>query len=237
MTDSPRDPARPVAADDVEALLRELTADDAALATPPPRVWEGIERRLAGPDADTIDDRDAASPPLTAPATTPLAAPAPPDELAVRRRRRAPRWLAAAACVAIVAGAAVVLIGGRDGDGQVAAVAELAHLDDFDPLGTDAAASARLIDADDHFDVVLDEPRLPEVGQPADLEIWLIATDDAGEIVDLVSLGLVGATDRFEVPSGYDPDTYSVVDISVEPRDGDATHSGRSILRGSFVDA
>ena len=36
------------------------------------------------------------------------------------------------------------------------------------------------------------------------------------------------------VTAGYDPGDYSVVDISVEPRDGDAGHSGRSILGGSL---
>ena len=39
------------------------------------------------------------------------------------------------------------------------------------------------------------------------------------------------------VPAELDPDVYSIVDISIEPRDGDAAHSGRSILRGTLADA
>jgi len=34
-----------------------------------------------------------------------------------------------------------------------------------------------------------------------------------------------------------DPDVYSIVDIGIEPRDGDVAHSGRSILRGTLTDA
>jgi anti-sigma-K factor RskA len=67
-----------------------------------------------------------------------------------------------------------------------------------------------------------------------DLELWLIEPDDAANPIDLVSLGLVDPNDPgvFEIPTDYDPSTFSVVDISVEPRDGEPTHSGRSILRG-----
>ena len=39
------------------------------------------------------------------------------------------------------------------------------------------------------------------------------------------------------VPAGYDPDAYYVVDISIEPRDGDTAHSGRTILRGPLQQA
>ena len=41
----------------------------------------------------------------------------------------------------------------------------------------------------------------------------------------------------YEVPPGLDIDTHRVLDISVEPRDGDESHSGRSILRGTLTDA
>ena len=38
------------------------------------------------------------------------------------------------------------------------------------------------------------------------------------------------------VPAELDPDVYSIVDISIEPRDGDEQHSGRSILRGALTE-
>lgn len=63
--------------------------------------------------------------------------------------------------------------------------------------------------------------------------MWLIRPDDEGNVADLVSLGVVDPADpgTLDVPAGYNPDVFFVVDISVEPRDGDPAHSGRSILR------
>jgi hypothetical protein len=49
-----------------------------------------------------------------------------------------------------------------------------------------------------------------------------------------VSLVDPAAPGTYAVPADLDPDTYSVVDISIEPRDGDDAHSGRSILRGQL---
>jgi hypothetical protein len=43
-----------------------------------------------------------------------------------------------------------------------------------------------------------------------------------------------GPAGTFVVPADLDPDTYTVVDISIEPRDGDEAHSGRSVLRGEL---
>lgn len=50
-----------------------------------------------------------------------------------------------------------------------------------------------------------------------------------------MSLGIVDDIDRrYAVPEGYSTAEYSVVDISVEPRDGVEQHSGRTILRGEL---
>ena len=62
------------------------------------------------------------------------------------------------------------------------------------------------------------------------VELWLIKPD----LSDMVSLGLVETDGTFAVPTGVDVSEYSVVDLSIEPDDGDATHSGRSILRGQL---
>ena len=66
--------------------------------------------------------------------------------------------------------------------------------------------------------------------------MWLIRPDAEGNVADLVSLGVIDpeSPGSLAVTAGYDPGDYSVVDISVEPRDGDAGHSGRSILGGSL---
>jgi len=95
------------------------------------------------------------------------------------------------------------------------------------------------VDADGNEVLEIDDASLPfDLDEDASLELWMIRVDD-GEIVDMVSLGDIEAdgTREFEVPAGYDPAVFSVVDISVEPHDGDSTHSGRSILRGELDQA
>jgi hypothetical protein len=37
------------------------------------------------------------------------------------------------------------------------------------------------------------------------------------------------------VPPGTDLNRYRLVDVSDEPHDGDATHSGKSLLRGTLT--
>jgi anti-sigma-K factor RskA len=108
--------------------------------------------------------------------------------------------------------------------------------DGFDQLGSDASATANLLDDNDTYQIALDNTDLPDPSpEDADLELWLIEVGDDGGIVDLVSLGIVEDADQaFAVPAGIDPAAYSVVDISVEPHDGDHDHSGRSILRGQL---
>ena len=109
----------------------------------------------------------------------------------------------------------------------------------FDELGSDAAARVSLIDDEGNLRVEIDESDLPSPsGESADLELWLIEPDADGNPAELVSLGLIDPDNPgdFEVPPTYDPDIFFVVDISVEPRDGNASHSGRSILRGPLTE-
>ena len=100
-------------------------------------------------------------------------------------------------------------------------------------------AGAELVENDDgNTEIRIVGASLPDpTGEPADLELWLIEPDADGNVADLVSLGLVDSGDpgAYQVPDGYDPGTFFVVDISVEPRDGLPAHSGRSILRGPLV--
>ena len=197
---------------DVEALLRELDVEDLELAEPPADIWAGIERTLVA------------------------TAGAPVTSLAERRRRRftAP-LLAVAAAVGLIISGAVVIATRPDGSAQVVAAAQLEYDSaNFDPLGAQASASVSLVEDDDGLAITIDEANLPtDLTEAADLEIWLIEADADGDVVDLVSLGKIDG-DTFAVPDGYDPNLYSVVDISVEPRDGDDAHSGRSILRGAL---
>ncbi|MFZ8999032.1 MAG: anti-sigma factor domain-containing protein [Ilumatobacteraceae bacterium] len=193
---------------DVESLLVELRPDDLDFPDPPSSVWAAIEARS---DAEPVT--------------------------AIRRRRPTPLLLAAAA-VAIVVSAAVMLAGTTDRTPTVVAVADLSHdATDFDPLGVDATASARLVAHDGALAIVVDDARFPELDADLALELWLLAADESGTVVDIVPVAFLDGPGTYEVPPGLDIDTHRVLDISVEPRDGDESHSGRSILRGTLTDA
>lgn len=199
--------------DDIEALLRELDVSDFDLVAPPADIWAGI-------DAAIRDDAQVVS-------------------INSRRASFGARFLAAAAAIAILAAGAVVVGSIRNGsDDRVIASAQLAYDPDaFDPLGADATATARLVEHDSSYEIRIEDASLPD---PAanDLELWLISTDEDGAITDVQPVSLVDPTapGTYAVPAGLDPDVYSIVDISIEPRDGDEAHSGRSILRGTLTD-
>ena len=213
----------------IESLLRALTPEDTELVVPPADVWAGIEAELADDAAHEVAHDE-------------------PDELAevvaIDRHRRgfSTGWTigAAAAAAALIVGTVVAIDSGSGSDTTLVASADLDYdAVNFDELGADADARVSLVEEDGTFRIEIDESDLPaELDEPADLELWLIEPDADGNPRDLVSLGLVDPDDpgSFIVPATYDPDEYFVVDISVEPRDGDATHSGRSILRGPLTE-
>lgn len=151
-------------------------------------------------------------------------------------RRGIPAWAAGiAAAVALLAGLGL----GRltvaepeqdlqpDSPGTVLAAADLTALDSDDPRG-DAEAVA---DADD---VVTVSVRASSLGdEPGFHEVWLINVD--GE--RMVALGILARGDdgSFEVPRELIDQGYRILDISVEPDDGDPTHSGVSLARGELA--
>ena len=93
----------------------------------------------------------------------------------------------------------------------------------------------RSFDDGGKYRLAFDQADLPEnLSESADLELWLIEPDADGQPRELRSLGLINATDldAVAIPADVDPTRFRVVDISIEPRDGDTAHSGRSILRG-----
>ncbi len=201
--------------DHIEALLREIETSDHDLTPPPADVWQGIEAAIHA-------DEEASAEVVT---------------LGSRRSTFGTRFLAAAAAIAILAVGAVVVASMRGSDDVVVATAQLAYDPEaFDPLGADAAATARLVERDGGFEIRLDDASLPDPAEN-DLELWLISTDADGAITDVQPVSLVDAAapGTYAVPAALDPDVYTIVDISVEPRDGDEAHSGRSILRGTLA--
>ena len=205
---------------EIEAILHGLDPDDLVLQAPPEAVWAGIQAQLDA-DVETV-----ASPgPTASGAVVPFR----------RRRSWALPALAAAAVAVLAIGAVIASVGGSEPTTLASAVLAFDPAA-FDPAGADAAATAVLLDEDGDDMLEIDDERLPFGAEDdASLELWMIRVDD-GEIVDMVSLGPIDpdGTRDFVVPPGYDPDLYSIVDISIEPHDGDPTHSGRSILRGEL---
>lgn len=162
---------------------------------------------------------------------------APPVQLPVRADRRrwgVPAWAAAAAAaVALLAGLGLgrLTVGepetpGRQDQGSVVAAAELTALDSDADRGVASA-----VESDDTITLRV---KARELGDEDGFhEVWLINVDGTR----MVALGVLaeGDTGEFDVPRGLIDEGYRIVDISVEPDDGDPTHSGVSLARGELT--
>lgn len=155
--------------------------------------------------------------------------------------RAALRWLvparltlrplaaAAAALALLAAGVGIgVLVAG---DGEPAAAGPAVALQ---PVGTEAPAAAgeALVVASDGGGLRLRVDGLPPSPEGEHYELWLLDGPDR-----LLSLGAFrvppeGATE-VTVPLPVPLTAFGFVDVSVEPDDGDPSHSGRSVLRGA----
>jgi hypothetical protein len=212
----------------VDALaVPELAAPRAAVP-PPPGVWAGIAAATGVATAPRPRTPDAAPavPPPAAPRPAAGTPPTAPAEVVPLRTRRSRLLLAAAASlvVGVGIGAGAVALGTGDDDGLAVAAAALDPLDDRGATG-----EARAVERPDGSRVL--ELDL-SAADPDDgfYEVWLI--DEAVE--DMYSLGVVrgGGEIALEVPPGVDLGEFPVVDVSLEPLDGDPLHSGVSVARG-----
>lgn len=193
-----------------------VSAGGIELTEPPARVWDGIEAALA---ADAATGRTP---------EVPLSLDSRRGERRGAREARrlfAPWTLAATAAAGVLIGGVGVALATRDVAPEPVVVAQAALAD----LATeDDAGTARVERRDDGSSVLVVDTTFEEAVD-GNLEVWLIDTDIEG----MVSLGYVTAEHtEFEIPAGFDVGTYPIVDISVEPADGDPTHSGDSITRG-----
>lgn len=203
-------------------------------------VWAAIAAEIGasldsrGPAPAAIaspGDRDDEAGPLRA--GDPVTPAAFDDDADVDRPRSitsAPSWRRRAALLTVAA-AAVLLVGvplalSLGGDGGPSRRAQLAALGEF--AGTGQA------ELDDHTLSVEFEGAAPQEG--AFYELWLLDLD-GGEVRDLRSLGRVDAGGSFVVPDDVDLGRFDVVDVSLEPDDGNPDHSGDSVLRGDLTDA
>jgi len=201
----------PVCRHDVETLrdVATLAADGQDLMDlppPPEHIWQAIEAGITGTAAPVI-------------------------ALPARRARTWPRWLMpvlAAAAAAVTAVVGTVLVAGvteRPAE-QVTARATLAPLTS---VPATAGGSVRVL-SDGQMQI--DVRNLPLT--TGFHEVWLIDPDQPTRMVAVGNLS--GKPDvALPVPPGTDLNRYRLVDVSDEPHDGDVTHSGRSLLRGTLT--
>ncbi len=232
------------------ALAGRASFDVGELESPPDAVWARIADELSLarstteqaplPQASTLDEVDALEPAdptesADAPVVTPLAPVQPvaspgPTAAHAATGRRAPRWTAWALAAAIVlvagAGLGAFVLSQQSSQTEVAE----ASLSAF-PSHEGAAGTAVVEEGGDGslaVHVELTASSAPDTYR----EVWLITADASA----LVSLGVLdGAEATFPVPAGVNLRDYVLVDISQEPDDGDAGHSGDSIVRGELT--
>jgi hypothetical protein len=201
----------------VELLAVPEFAAPGASVPPPPSMWAAIAS-ATGVSAEPRPER------VTAPAGRPSAA-APSPKVVPLRPRRSPTWLltvAATVAGAVIGAGAVAVLQGND-DGAAVAAAALDPLDD-----NDASGSARVVERDDGTRVLEVELRAPKLDD-AYYEVWLLKPDVSG----LIPVGTTQTgTAVFEIPAALDLGQFPVVDVSIEPLDGDPAHSGDSVVRG-----
>ncbi len=223
------------------AALARTTVSDQELESPHPRVWARIAEELQL-DAAAADVRQGyaatldVEPARVGPAAAPHAAASRASEHAPEHASdgdRAPARPQGRSRVRTIfaLAASLVLVAGI-GLGAWAITAQSTHIADAAltalPQHPGAGGSADVTQGRDgsrQIEVTL----TGDGGSPGYREVWLLNSDATA----LISLGVLDAeSGRFSIPPDVDLDEYSIVDISVEPVDGDPAHSGDSIVRG-----
>jgi hypothetical protein len=195
-------------------------------AVPPPaRVWDAI---AAATGVTAVPSSSAVAEPAPALSAVPPP-PAGPDNGTVVpfRSRRRPLLLVAAAVVAgaVVGAGAVAVVQSTGEDGDSVTTVALAPLPDADASGVaDVVVRG---DGSRVLELELDAPAL----EGSYYEVWLIDRAVDG----MFPLGVVApGTQTVELPAGLDLAEFPLLDVSVEPLDGDPTHSGVSVARGDL---
>ncbi len=221
----------------VDLLAVPELADPGPPVAPPPALWAGIAAATGVATAPRPDVVAASAPPADpVPDVPPVpltpagarTAPGPVAPVVPLRPRRSRLLLAAAAAlvVGLGIGAGAVALAGRDDAGVAVAEAVLDPLED-----SGASGSAAVVEREDGTRVLRVElaADAPPEGY---YEAWLLTESVTG----LVPLGVVRpGSEEFPLPAGLDLGEYPVVDVSVEPLDGDPAHSGLSVARGQLA--
>lgn len=214
---------------ELRALASGMSLSEPEWEQPPPGLWDRIAAEVAS-DTD-VDQTTRVPAPVAAPTANDESSPhhhgveAPVAPVVPLSSRRRVPWLlgAVAAAAVLIVGAAVVLSRPTSSSPPVLASTELAR------LGDSGSGGAELVEVDGELRLRVDTADL-DAGEGF-LEVWMINTD----VTQLVSLGPIRPDGDYNIPPGLDPEKFPVVDVSVEPLDGDPTHSGDSVLRGQLT--
>lgn len=215
MAEHPLDPDDDL--EQIRALARDVGTDPVVVVAPPADLWTRLEASTVTPDqpGDLPDDPSTAAPTELRPRA----------ERSTGRPTVAP-WLLAAAAVLVVVLGGIAMFSLSNRAEEIASPTVIAETE-LEPLADINAGTATLIDEDGVLRVkVLTAPI--EVDDDSFAEVWMINPD----VTELISLGPLREDGIYEVPPGVDPAAFPVIDVSVEPIDGDPTHSGNSVLRG-----
>lgn len=205
-------------------------------------LWEAIAAEAFEADDDHTPPRTASAPgaahPRTVPSASRRATSRRADRPAGRRDRmvRSPERRRRRTFASALVGVAVAVL-------AVVGVSWIVTQDDvadlpvatfrMDPLDERVASGVdgQLVTTDEGQAVQVDLGELPAAPAGTFYEVWLLDLD-AGR---LVSLGPVDASGTYAVPAAVADATWPTIDVSVEPVDGDPTHSSDSVLRGPVV--
>jgi len=151
------------------------------------------------------------------------------DELAERRSRRSTApWIAVAAAAGLLLGGLGTAAYLNVPTQQTADVVAQAQLE---PLpGNAVSGMARVEQRAEGPYLTVDVSTLPQ--SDGYYEVWLLKPD----VSSMVSIGVLpeAGSASFPLPNTLDLNEFSVVDVSREAYDGDATHSTDSVVRGSL---
>jgi hypothetical protein len=185
--------------------------------TPPADLWQGIQRQIST-DLEGDQGRSPALPQSESVVTS----------LDHHRRRRRPAGMLLAAVAASVVAAVAVGSIVRNGSTVVGEV-QLATLTQS---GVPSLGTATIVEDNGvtRLDITFDTGL---VGADDTYELWIIDN----QIDQMYSLGEIGSTGEgdqrtYEIPEGVDIKDFPIVDVSLEPDDGNPDHSGDSHFRG-----
>ena len=212
-----------------EALAAQLIEQDAAFRAEVARL-RGTAATLAGLDAEAWSAEeppplravDASAAPGARPVQRVAAAPGP------RSRRRPRRLIAGGVAAAVLAALVVAVLVHRGGDDGIPAPPATTLA--LRPLpGASGRAILKLNGAGTEAE--LRAAGLRPSGAHDYYEAWL--ADDRGRMVSMGTFS-VGPSGRVDVhmPVAVDVTRYALVDVSLEPDDGNLGHSDHSVLRG-----